>query len=737
MQLPVARSQTPEFLDATQARPELESALAAALQDPGARWIALFGPAGAGKTRLLAKSAPQRRAELPDGYFYVGLSSCGPKEDLASALALDLGLDLRSPADALEQLAYFFSRKRCLLAVDALERCPRSVEDLLKILQASPGLRIVSSSREAPALSELRPLLVPAWQPRLKVLQAAEALIPSQREALTRLALLPGGFGRDCAERSSSLAEIEQLSSLGLLERAGFGRYSLQDTLRQELQAKAAIATVQATQASLGHWVGRVAGNMTRALRGGDQPSALRQFYADKRLFVMAMDHALQAQDLDLARGLAPLLQQGLDLAGWPQQNLALFERAEQALGAQPHAAAAVVKRCLGLSRMSLKQPSLPVLHEALALSERFGSDEEKALARLALAQALNFAGEDEASKEQLALASEAFKSNDNSWGLAWCRYHLAHSALKAGDRGLAGGIFSECLELFRESESLEGQAWVQHGRGMLYDSQGLKREAEKSLRDALQGFSSLGNRTAAAATLVTLAHVTYTRENEDDALALSEAGLVFLKDFRDELGEAWCAFYIADIQNNRGNFAPALERAQMALGSFRKLKAWEGEAWSLALGQLAAMGVGDAERSQKLGEEGLRAFRRAGAIEGQSGCLRGLGRSSFSAGKLDLARKHWEEALGLAVDSQVPWRVMQLAVDFADLAEARSDLHKAYLLFECAAFSRSGLPRIRQAASQGLSRLRPRLSHEEQLRLAREGRALHVEDLPAILRAD
>ncbi|QTG80291.1 ATP-binding protein [Arthrobacter crystallopoietes] len=117
----------------------------------GHRLVSLVGPGGVGKTRLSLQLAAQRNRNFEDGAWFV---------ELAAAL------DLREQgaADAATTLYGHLKVRRLLLVLDNCEHIIQPVAKLVsKLLKESPGLRILTTSREPLGLVEERVVPMPPF----------------------------------------------------------------------------------------------------------------------------------------------------------------------------------------------------------------------------------------------------------------------------------------------------------------------------------------------------------------------------------------------------------------------------------------------------------------------------------------------------------------------------------------------------------------------------------------------
>lgn len=120
------------------------------LTDPTCRLLTLVGAGGVGKSRLALAGAEALGAAFLNGVWYVPLAAVNPRQADAIPLALaeSLQLPLSGPVSAGQQVIDFLRHKEMLLVLDNLDHLIDHSAWLSRLLQHTPEVKILATSRQ-------------------------------------------------------------------------------------------------------------------------------------------------------------------------------------------------------------------------------------------------------------------------------------------------------------------------------------------------------------------------------------------------------------------------------------------------------------------------------------------------------------------------------------------------------------------------------------------------------------
>jgi predicted ATPase/class 3 adenylate cyclase len=111
------------------------------------RLITLTGPGGTGKTSLAVEFGRSRVADFEGGVWFVPLDTVADPSIVPRTIAAGIGLIDGPDMEAARRLAAFFEDRSALLILDNFEQVVQAAPLIVDLLQASPRLKVIVTSR--------------------------------------------------------------------------------------------------------------------------------------------------------------------------------------------------------------------------------------------------------------------------------------------------------------------------------------------------------------------------------------------------------------------------------------------------------------------------------------------------------------------------------------------------------------------------------------------------------------
>jgi predicted ATPase len=527
------------------------------LRADDARLLTLTGPGGSGKTRLAVQAAAEVVGGYPHGVWWVPLQALRDPSLVEPTIAATLG--------AKTELSEHLAGKRLLLVLDNFEQLVEGAPLLAGLLASSPGLKLLTTSRERLRLAGEREYAVPPFvdqeavgfflsrartvrsgiEPSQTVLElcrrldclplalelaAARTRLLSPEELLgrleQRLPLLAGG-SRDAPERQRTLrATIEWSHELLAPEE--------QEAFRR-LSVFAGGWTLDAAEqvATAGLDVLESLADKSLVRRDGDRLSMLETIreFALERLGAWGEAHALRRRHAGFFLELAESANLASDSEGPARHDLAAPELDNVRAALEWALAAGEIE--LGL-RLAVALEQFWVASDPFEGMRWFGALLERAdgvppslraAALRSYGSATFIVGRFDEGTRLFEESLAEYRRLGDDFGVAELLHRLAHDALRTGD-------LSRARELAEQSRTLHAAS---------------------------------GSRKAEAAAISTLGEVEFDEGNHDRGLELMLEGARLAA----EKGDGWWA---------AGTYVGLGERAAL-LGRWDDVEAWAREA--------------------------------------------------------------------------------------------------------------------------------------------------------------
>jgi predicted ATPase/DNA-binding XRE family transcriptional regulator len=655
------------------------------LRDDQARLLTIVGPPGIGKTRLsLQVIAALKAAEgqFSGGVFFVSLAELQEPALLAATIAQALRLPDPGQQTPLEHVCIMLKAERALLVLDNFEHLLAAAPQLVRILAACPGVKVLATSRSAlrmrgEQIFAVAPLGLPDLSAPLSAEQAARA--PAVQLFIERTQALVPGFALSDANAATIAAICARLDGLPLAIELAAARsrllppQALLNRLSQRLlQLSDSYGDLPTRQQTL-----RAAMEWSYHLLTADEQRLFT------RLGVFVGDYSLEALEAiceaDDGRPSQPLLDTLDQLVG---HSLVVQRNSAES---EPRFTMLEIIRAYALERLEASGELGPMRTRHAAyyirlveqLGELTGSQQSDWLSRLeqelgAIRATLTWCGEHHL-EAGLALVGQLkllwLTHAHRSEGLSWLRELLARTAERpvapealalalanAGQLALHNGDFDESaaylgqsLRHYQQLEYEPGIVQALRHMGLVAYYRGDYTSATHQLSASLHLARELDDTLETAAALSNLGLVAKDRGDYTQAIELFEESLALYRQAGQTRSVALALNSLAAVAYWQGHYGQAAELASQALALYRQLHDKNGCGYTLDNLGMALFRQGQVEAALPLLREALALFRELRSLIGEALLLNELGWVFHSQGDAQQAAQCQYEGLRVA----------------------------------------------------------------------------------------
>lgn len=637
------------------------------------RLLTLTGPGGCGKTRLALQAAAELVDEFPDGVWFVELAALTDDVLVTQAVAPTVGVREESGRPLALTLADAVRSRRLLLVLDNCEHLIDASARLTEaLLLASPGLRVLTTSREPLGISGESTYRVPSLampDPTRTIVLRDLSHAEATRLFIERAATHQPGFKLTDAD-ASAVAEIcRALDGLPLAIELAAARVSVLPI--------GEIAARLDRRFSLLTGGRRTADRRQQTLRATlDWSHDLldeRERILFRRLGAFSGGFTLEAAEQVCANGLPP--DAILDLLG-SLINKSLVVPAEEAGSVRYRMLETV--RAYAIEKLHADDDTADVRSRHRAW---FVTLAERSEPRLSVRDVFTLNRLESDHDNLRAAFDNALTSNDAETAL---RIAISVSLLwvvrgywTEGRQRLEAALAAAPMIAIRLHAA--GLYWL----GILAMYQGDYDHAHIYAEAALALRRDLDDPIGVARSLITLGNLAYQRGHYAPAQQFHEQSLALARQTGARVVEAGALLNLGIVADHRGDYQQAGELCQEALCLFRDLGDRYGLAATLSMLGTLASDQGRYEEAEPLLEEALAIQRELRDRRGTAASLSHLGRIARERGQPARAHELYEESLVMARDTGNRSRIAMLLISLGRIAWQQADSADAAARFK------------------------------------------------------
>lgn len=684
---------------------------------PDIALVTLTGPGGVGKTRLalevaracleqnsvareghtpLPKPQPPKRHPFPDGVYFVNLARIEDPQRVASTIAHALGVQEMGVRSLSESLTTFLQDRRLLLVLDNFEQVVAAAPLVADLLQATPHLKMLVTSRETLHLRGEHAFAVPPLAlPSLIEDSASQTTDGSARSGhrLSELIMQSPAIELFIARAQAIKTDFAVTDENATAITEVCARL---DGLPLAIELAAARIRLFSPQAMLAHLESQL-----RFLTGGarDLPARQQTMRATlewsynlldeaertvlRRLAVFAGGCTLQAADVvcntdaalpDVVTSMESLVAKSL-----------LRER--EGVGGEPRFHQLRVIREYAVERLVASGETETIRHEHAAY---FLALAEQSPAKLTGPEQQGWLDRLEEEHDNLRAALEWYQvAGETDMGLrlaaSLCLFWYIRGYLSEGRRWL-DTLLDQRPAMSQSTNqppklSLAWRANALNASGLLALQQSDFNQAVERLEAALAFQRELGDKPGMASSLNTLGRVARQQGDIERATALHEAALSLWREVGDKWGIGRASLSLGVVALDQGAYEQAHPFLSESLALFRDL----GDKWMIAftLDFLAAVAIfqGDYPRALALQDECLALRREIRDKRGTAASLNDLGLIAYYQGDYDRAGTLYKEALPLCQELGEKWLIAVVLDNLGRVAHGQANYSQATTL--------------------------------------------------------
>ncbi|NWF69392.1 MAG: tetratricopeptide repeat protein [Chloroflexi bacterium] len=492
--------------------------------------------------------------------------------------------------------------------------------------------------------------------------QTWERLSAQEKQCLSRLATLRGGFRQEAAQivAGASLPLLLTLTSKSLLRRGANGRYEIHELLRQYAEQKLSSQDRSSTYDQHCEYFSTFLAERAAPMKTHRLPEMLREIEQEIDNIRSAWYHAVAQRNIAaLYRSIFTFFlfylytsrfQEGAELVQKAIDQLEASARTDTEKLLQGHLYAFMAAASSLMGHIN-RVPGF--VEKSLSYLRQFPGYPDTAPSLLMLGDIKSSPGyaTDDAEpllREGLAL----FEQQGDRWGIATGLCSLGRLAHIQTRHEEGRRLLEQALKIYEETGQQWGIVFAMSNIGQIDYTLGDYESATRLLEERLPLLEQIGNRQLLVLSKTAL--VMLTSQSKQELMGALASSLQVYRELGDMRRVMWALYELGTIAMFNGYYADSERYLDECLPLFQQIGDFEGIFWTLTWQAcIALFDKQDPDTAERLEFQALDAIKHVNFPWGVAGAEYVLGDIALARNQTASARQHYLEALRIAYEVQ------------------------------------------------------------------------------------